>query len=152
MRSVIDLYYSNGEVQKFCDKAAENRKYLEFHLGVEHTLDFRFCNELNSPVEIIPSGKFGRAQLLLSSRDRLLASEENNISFGVDDSGFQVLHVEKLSFDSPAIRQQLAASQWELEPDYRGKIFCDFSMAIYINEYFRTSIQLFFTLEAVLKQ
>ncbi len=152
MRSVIDLYYSNGEVQKFCDKAAENRKYLEFHLGVEHTLDFRFCNELNSPVEIIPSGKFGRAQLLLSSRDRLLASEENNITFLEDEVGFQTVHVEKLIFDSPEIRQQLAASQWALEPNYRGKIDCDFSMAIYINEYFRTSIQLFFTLEAVLKQ
>ena len=152
MRSVIDLFYSNGEVQKFCDKAAENREYLEFHLGVEHTLDFRFCNELNSPVEIIPSGKFGRAQLLLSSRDRLLASEENNISFLKDDAGFQILHVEKLAFDSPEIRQQLAASQWALGPNSRGKIFCDFSMAVYINEYFRTSIQLFFTLEAVLKQ
>ncbi len=150
MQAIVDLFYHDGEVQSF--GCSNNAKTLEFVCGVEHSLDFRFCDLSGSPLELIPTEKFGSCQILLSCRDRLLASVENNISLGVNDSGFQLLHVEKLSFDSPAIRQMLAASQWELEPDYRGKIFCDFSMAIYINEYFRTSIQLFFTLEAVLKQ
>ena len=150
MQAIVDLFYHDGEVQSF--GCSNNAKTLEFVCGVEHSLDFRFCDLSGSPLELIPAEKFGSCQILLSCRDRLLASVENDISFGVNDSGFQLLHVEKLSFDSPAIRQMLAASQWSLEPDYRGKIFCDFSVAIYINEYFRTSIQLFFTLEAVLKQ
>ena len=150
MQTIVDLFYHDGEVQSF--GCSNNAKTLEFVCGVEHSLDFRFCDLSGSPLKLIPAEKFGSCQILLSCRDRVLSSVENDISFGVNDSGFQLLHVEKLSFDSPAIRQMLAASQWELEPDYRGKIFCDFSMAIYINEYFRTSIQLFFTLEAVLKQ
>lgn len=150
MLEIVDLFYHDGEVESFC--CNNHAKTLEFVCGVEHSLDFRFCDLSGSPLKLIPVEKFGSCQILLSCRDCLLASVENNISFLEDEVGFQTVHVEKLTFDSPAIRQMLAASQWELEPNYRGKIGCDFSMAIYINEYFRTSIQLFFTLEALLKQ
>ena len=150
MQAIVDLFYHDGEVQSF--SCSNNAKTLEFVCGVEHSLDFRFCDLSGSPLKLIPTEKFGSCQILLSCRDRVLSSVENDISFLEDEVGFQTVHVEKLTFDSPAIRQMLAASQWALEPNYRGRIECDFSMAIYINEYFRTSIQLFFTLEAVLKQ
>ena len=150
MHKTVDLFYRDGEVEGFrCCKSA---KALEFVCGVEQSLDFRFCDLSGLPLKLIPAEKFGRSQILLSYRDRLLVAVENSISFLEDAEGFQRLHVEKLLFDSPVIRQLLAASQWSLEPNYRGKIECDFSVAIYVNEYFRNSIQLFFTLDAVLKQ
>ena len=111
---------------------------------------FRFCNVDGMPLTVIAPEDFGKAQVLLSCRDRVLAATEENIVLAEDDAGFQTLTVKNLNTDSAELRRVLADSYLEVEPARHGKVKCEFSVAIYSGSC-EHAMQLFFTMETLVK-
>ena len=149
----IDVVYLDGEVVLFRNhRAVPGEKYpllLSNHELQDVVL--RFCAPDGAAVEVLPPEEFGGAQILLTYRDRLLLSREENIFFRKSVDGFQQLEIVSLQADSVEIRNVLAESCWELEPHYRGWVECDFSCAIYACSDHR-AIQLFFTMPCKLSE
>ena len=151
MLSKIDVIYQNGEVISFNTPTARSgKRVLQLTRNLECDLEFRFCNELGEMEEVIAVESFGKAQALLTCRDRVLAVVEDKLSFYTDEMGFQTLRIEKLVLDSEDLRQVLADSYLELEPRRRGTAECEFSVAIFSNTS-EQSMQLFFTIEGLVK-
>ncbi len=151
MLSRIDVIYHNGEVIGFCNHTAKaERKTLMLTRNLECDLEFRFCNRDGEPERVIAPERFGKAQALLTSRDRVLAVIEENLSLYEDEMNFQILKIEKLVLDSDDLQQVLADSYLELEPRRHGTAECEFSVAIFADGSEQT-MQLFFTVDALVK-
>lgn len=146
----IDVVYCDGEVVEFRNQNPAAPKPLTLVRNLQTELEFRFCNLAGEPEEVVPPDDFRSAQLLLSCRDRLLAATEENITLERDDEGFLLLKVRKLDIDTTEMRNVLADSYLELEPRWRGVVFCELSLALYSTADDR-QMQLFFTMDAAVK-
>lgn len=146
----IDVIYQDGEVIAFRNPQHPAGKLLTLVRNLATAVEFRFCNPAGEPEEIIAPESYRNAQALLSWRDRLLASTEENITFYQDEAGFQVLRIDYINIDTVEMRNVLADSYLELEPKLRGKADCELSIAVYSSSSDRL-MQLFFTLDVQVK-
>lgn len=152
MLSKIDVIYQNGEVVDFYNPAHRaGEKVLDLVRNLQCDLEFRFCNADGAAETVLADENFGRAQALLTCRDRVLTVVEKNISFYRDEMGFQVLKIADLVLDSAELRQVLSDSYLELEPHRRGVVDCEFSAALSANAAEQQAMQLFFTLGCTVK-
>lgn len=150
METKIDVIYCDGEAVEFRNQNPAAKNPLTLTRNLRTTLSFRFCNLAGEPEDVVALEDFRSGQLLLSCRDRLLAATEENITLERDEDGFLVLKVENFDFDSNEMRNTLADSYLELEPRWRGVVFCDLSVALYSVSDDR-HMQLFFTMDAAVK-
>ena len=153
MIAKIDVVYFNGEAVSCQAEHVPFRKngaVLELTRNLLTDVVFRFCNIDGMPLTVIAPEDFGKAQVLLSCRDRVLAATEENIILAEDEAGFQTLTIKNLNVDSAEIRQVLADSYLEVEPARHGKVKCEFSVAIYSGSC-EHAMQLFFTMETLVK-
>lgn len=146
----IDAVYRNGETVAFNCCSQRGRKTVNLTRALPTELLFRFCNENGDREEILALDEFHSAQILISSRDRLLFSSEENISFQLDADGYQTLRIVDLNIDNADVRNVLADSYLEVEPRKWGICDCDFSVAIYSGNPDR-QMQLFFTVDCCIK-
>ena len=146
----IDVIYSDGEAVEFRNQNPAAKNPLTLVRNLQTSLEFRFCNQSGEPEDVVNLEDFRSGQLLLSSRDRLLAASEENITLVRNEDGFLVLKVENLDIDSVELRNMLADSYLEVEPHWRGIIFCELSIALYSTSDDR-QMQLFFTMDAAVK-
>ena len=149
----IDVVYQDGEVVLFRNREETwNGKYpLQLSAHKLQDIVLHFCAHNGTAVEVVPPEEFGGAQILLTYRDRLLLSREENIFLRKNADDFQRLEIAGLRSDSAEVRNVLADSCWEIEPHYRGWVECDFSCAVYAGCDHR-AMQLFFTLACKLSE
>ena len=153
MIAKIDVVYFNGEAVSCQAEHVPGRKngaVLELTRNLLTDVVFRFCNIDGMPLAVIAPEDFGKAQVLLSCRDRVLTATEENIVLAEDEAGFQTLTVRNLNADSAELRQVLADSYLEVESARHGNVKCEFSVAIY-SGCCEHAMQLFFTVEALVK-
>ncbi len=152
MNVKIDVIYQDGEAVAFRNTLLPGKKnVLEFFRAVAFDLELCFSNADGEPVSIADVENPGKVQLLLSCRDRVLASVENPGEWSLNERGFQILKFTGIVFDSGDIRNVLADSYLEIEPNYRGRAECEFSVAVYSSDAPREAVQLFITMNALLK-
>ena len=146
----IDVVYCDGEAVDFRNQNPAAKKPLTIVRNLRTDLEFRFCNLAGEPEDVLNFGDFRSGQLLLSCRDHLLASTEENITLERDEDGFLVLKVAAFNVDTAAMRNLLADSYLELEPRWQGIAFCELSVALYSTSDDR-QMQLFFTMDVAVK-
>ena len=146
----IDVVYCDGEAVEFRNQNPAGKKPLTIVRNLRTDLEFRFCNLAGEPEEVVKYEDFRSGQLLLSCRDRLLASTEENITLERDEDGFLVLKAASFDIDTAAMRDLLADSYLELEPRWQGMAFCELSAALYSTTDDR-QMQLFFTMDVAVK-
>ncbi|MBE6381132.1 MAG: hypothetical protein E7047_09415 [Lentisphaerae bacterium] len=152
MLTAIDVIYRDGEVIGFCNQTQYHKSGALCTLvcGLPGSIQFRFCNPSGSSEKVIePMGR-QRIQLLLSCRDRLLLMQEKTLEIKRDDAGFQLLRIDDLNINTPEMQSCLQASNLEHDPEQRGKIDCEFSVAILVPDD-NCRMQLFFTLPVTVK-
>lgn len=148
----IDVIYQDGEAVAFRNAHNQGgKKLLEFFRALEFDLVLRFCNADGEPAEITPAATSGKVQLLLSRGDRLLASVDEGAVWSKDERNFTLLSFNRIAFDTGDVRNVLADSYLELEPNYRGRAECELSVAVYSNDALRETMQMFITMDALLK-
>lgn len=146
----IDVVYQDGEVIAFRNQLHPAGKVLTLVRALATAIELRFCNPAGEPEDVIDPEAYRSAQALLSCRDRLLASTEENITFYRDEAGFQVLRIDHIDIDTGEMRDVLADSYLDLEPRRRGQAECELSIAVYSSSSERL-MQLFFTLDVLVK-
>ena len=91
MIAKIDVVYFNGEAVSCQAEHVPGRKngaVLELTRNLLTDVVFRFCNIDGMPLAVIAPEDFGKAQVLLSCRDRVLTATEENIVLAEDEAGF----------------------------------------------------------------
>lgn len=146
----IDVVYCDGEVVEFHNQNPAAKNLLTLVRNLQTALEFRFCTPDGESVDVVDPEDFRSAQLILSSRDRLLAATEENITLERDEDGFLILKAAAFNIDNEAVRELLADSYLDLEPRRRGTVLCELSAALYTTSDDR-QMQLFFTMEAIVK-
>ena len=147
----IDVIYQDGEVVGCCKQGNKHRRSLPIlYRGAVNTLELRFCNPDGEPETVITPEVSAHVQALLSCRDRLLVSREEDITLSTDENGFQILRIGNLDVDNQAVRNLLADSYLDLERKNHGCIACEFSVAFY-SDSVNHLMQLFFTLDVLVK-
>ena len=151
MEIKLDVIYQDGEVVGCCKQGNKHSKSLPvLYRGAVNNLEMRFCNPVGEPEIVILPEFSAHGQVLLSCRDRLLLSREENITLSVDENGFQLLRIGNLDIDNQAVRNLLADSYLDLERKNHGCVTCEFSVAFY-SDNINQLMQLFFTLDVLVK-
>ena len=151
MYSSVKLSFLDGELVDCSVDRSASRK-LVLVQGTACDIDLVFCEADGSPLDLTFTGKIVKVQILLSKLDRMLAAAEQTAQWRRDDCGFFILPLKALVFDSPETEQVLAASYWELEPNYHGRVPCELAVAISVMEIPNYNMQLFFSINAVIKR
>ena len=151
MYSSVKLSFLDGELVDCSVDRSASRK-LVLVQGAVCDIDLVFCNADGSPLDLTFTGKIVKVQILLSKLDRMLVALEQNAEWLRDENGFFILPLKALVFDSPETEQVMAASYWEMEPNYHGRVPCELSVALSVMEIPNYNMQLFFSINAIIKR
>ena len=152
MLSKIDVVYCDGEAVEFRNQNnhRNGKAVCTLVRALDCTLIFRFCNTAGEPEIVVEPESNHQIQLLLSFQDHVLCSDCGAAVLAVDESGFQYLKVESLDIDTTEMRSCLNDSYLENDPERRGSLLCDLSVAVFTDNE-QHSMQLFFTLTVEVK-
>ena len=151
MLNSVRLNFLDGEIVDYSiAEPAGNILYLTMEQSFD--IDFIFCNVDGSPLDFSLPEKTLNVQVLLSCRDRILSSAEQQVCWRFDSGGFFVLPLKNLVFASAELDNVMQKSFLEIEPDFHGRIDCELSLALYTGNILNNNMQLFFTINSIIKQ
>ena len=151
MFNSVRLNFLDGEIVDYTiAEPAGNILYLTMAQAFD--IDFIFCNVDGSPLDFSLPEKTLNVQVLLSCRDRILSSTEQQSCWRFDSGGFFVLPLKNLVFASAELDNVMQKSFLEIEPDFHGRIDCELSLALYTGNIINNNMQLFFTINSIIKQ
>ena len=146
MHRVVNLYFEDGELVEYqlCEPGRKSCR-LELYWQKPLDIDFIFFNSDGTPLPLWFAGNPIKVQILLSCKDRLLASLEQETHWLPDEYGSSVLPLKNLVFDKCFMPEQVAEN-----PEFLPWRDCEFSVAVYSGSIPSFNMQLFFTFATLL--
>ena len=151
MFNSVRLNFLDGEIVDYTiAEPAGNILYLTMAQAFD--IDFVFCNVDGLPLDFSLPEKSVNVQVLLSCRDRILSSTEQQVCWQFDSGGFFVLPLKNLVFASAELDKVMKESFLEIEPNFHGRLDCELSIALFTGNIPNLNMQLFFTVNTIIKE